>query len=887
MTAGTSKPSSSSFSGDFAPGEILIGRYRVIALVGEGGMGQVYLADDLVLGQPVALKFLPAHLAEREGGLERFRAEVRHAREVTHPNVARVHDIGEVGGRHFLTMEFVDGEDLASLIKRIGRLPREKAAEIAQQICSGLAEAHRKGVLHRDLKPANVMLDGEGRVKLTDFGLAVTAASGGDDGGLAGTPAYMAPEQLAGLPASERSEVYSLGLVLYELYTGRRALRGRTLDELRREHEQGPPSSASSVFSDIDPLVESMLARCLQRDPKERPASVREVARGLPGGDPLAAALAQGHTPAPELVAAADAGGALSPRAGLALAVGFVVLFVALALARTWYLDREGYAIDKAPAVLDERARELVAELTGREAPSFAVSWYAVDYELVTGSHPANGSPTLDVQPLMRVARFAPEPFRPHGVALAMDDPDLASGGVDMCQDTHGRLVSWTWRPDVLPGDDAPAAVDWARLFTLAGVDPSAVESVEPDFVPRVLADESRAWTLPGGRWRLQGAAYGGRPVQFDIIRVGEGHSDASGGRSAEGRSNARDEGGAADSSDAPDEVAADGADARGEGDAEDRSDDRGSGSKDHRVGWMPTTRDGSDIVFFGLLAAAVVVAWRNVRSKRGYLAGALGLAGFEAAVHILAVLTYPVPTDPIGFVASLNQGLAIALHTALRVFVFFLALEPFARRRWPGALISWTRLLQGRVRDPSVAREVLVGLFTGQAVPALVIGIGMVLDVAGVKELDGFFGPNSDRTLEGPLQAACHLVHGLGDAIMLVGTGLFVLVALRALVRLPWLGNGLWVLLLGGLMTGGRFDDVMAVVGTTAILLVFLTLLTRFGFVAVVAFWFMLNVTGGLPATLRPGDPAFGTGVFCLLVFAGLVTWACRTAVGPRSAFA
>ena len=114
MSPARKSPCSSSFGGDFAPGEVLIGRYRVIVLVGEGGMGQVYLADDLVLGQPVALKFLPAHLAEREGGLEGFGAEVRHAREVTHPNVARVHDIGEVAGRHFLTMEFVDGEDLAS-----------------------------------------------------------------------------------------------------------------------------------------------------------------------------------------------------------------------------------------------------------------------------------------------------------------------------------------------------------------------------------------------------------------------------------------------------------------------------------------------------------------------------------------------------------------------------------------------------------------------------------------------------------------------------------------------------------------------------------------------------------------------------------------------------
>ncbi len=242
-SASSSRPSSSAeyqSEGRFLPGRLIASRYRIIALLGKGGMGEVYRADDLTLGQPVALKFLPDEAARDQGLLERFKNEVRIARRVSHPNVCRVYDVGDMEGHTFFTMEYVDGEDLASLLRRIGRLPEDKALDIARQLCAGLAAAHAKGVLHRDLKPANIMLDGRGQVVVTDFGLAGVAEQIQGNEIRSGTPAYMAPEQLAGKEVSTRSDIYSLGLVLYEVFTGKRAFSEKPAERCGQRQRAKP-----------------------------------------------------------------------------------------------------------------------------------------------------------------------------------------------------------------------------------------------------------------------------------------------------------------------------------------------------------------------------------------------------------------------------------------------------------------------------------------------------------------------------------------------------------------------------------------------------------------------------------------------------------------------
>ena len=251
----------------FAPGYVLAGRYRMVTCLGKGGMGEVWRADDLVLQTPVALKLI--YSADPEGR-RRILNEVRLARQITHPGICRVFDVGESEGEVFYSMEFVHGEDLATLVRRSGRLPSEKVADIGQQLCNGLAAAHAQGILHRDLKPANVLIDADGFVRITDFGIAVTRDVSGPHT-MIGTPGYMAPEQLRpGAPLSERTDIYAVGLILYELLLGRAAV-----DRRSDEHRQPPKPSAS--IDDVDPRLEAAILKAIALDPRDRPASVLEL----------------------------------------------------------------------------------------------------------------------------------------------------------------------------------------------------------------------------------------------------------------------------------------------------------------------------------------------------------------------------------------------------------------------------------------------------------------------------------------------------------------------------------------------------------------------------------------------------------------------------------
>src|SRR5262245_19674141 len=267
--------------GRFAAGQVFADRYRMIARLGKGGMGEVWHADDLVLRTPVALKFIRS---AREGAVAAILNEVRLARKITHPAVCRVFDVGQADGEVFFSMEYVRGEDLASLIKRVGRLPSEKVIDIARQLCGGLAAAHAEGILHRDLKPANLLIDLEGQIRITDFGIAVTRVDPAMHAPV-GTPGYMAPEQLLpGAPLTERTDVYALGLLLYELVVGQHPFS--------RSGTRLQPTRPSAVVPHVDPRLETVIVDALSPDPDARPASAAAFAARLPTDATFSAASA-------------------------------------------------------------------------------------------------------------------------------------------------------------------------------------------------------------------------------------------------------------------------------------------------------------------------------------------------------------------------------------------------------------------------------------------------------------------------------------------------------------------------------------------------------------------------------------------------------------------
>jgi hypothetical protein len=246
-------------------------RYEMLAEAGHGSMGNVYKARDRETGETVALKLLKPEIASDQAMMERFKNELLYARKITHKNVCRVYEFNRVGGVAYTSMEFVEGESLRSALNRFGAFSRKKATDLALQICSGLKEAHAQGIVHRDLKPENVMIDGSGNLKLMDFGIArsmeaVTRLTGA----MMGTPAYMAPEQVSGSPVDYRTDIYSLGLMLYEMFTGKPAFRAENAIAVALKQMREEPPRPSEIEPSIPLPVEGAILKCLEKSPEKR-----------------------------------------------------------------------------------------------------------------------------------------------------------------------------------------------------------------------------------------------------------------------------------------------------------------------------------------------------------------------------------------------------------------------------------------------------------------------------------------------------------------------------------------------------------------------------------------------------------------------------------------
>jgi len=825
--------------GRFLPGRLIVGRYRIIALLGRGGMGEVYRADDLTLGQAVAMKFLPDEATRDEGLLERFRNEVRIARRVSHPNVCRVYDVGDVDGQTFFTMEYVDGEDLASLLRRIGRLPQDKALEIARQLCAGLSAAHSKGVLHRDLKPANIMLDGRGQVVITDFGLAGLADNIRGPEVRSGTPAYMAPEQIAGKEVSQRSDIYALGLVLYEVFTGKRAFAEKPAGVLHA-HSDRTPSPPSSVVKDLDPIIEKVILRCLETEPSARPANVLAVAAALPGGDPLAAALAAGETPSPQVVAAAGETAGLRP--GIAVAC-LVAVLIGMGLG-TYLTVRYG-ALEKIhpeqpPEVLAQRARQILEQVGYPQKPADRAFGFDYDTNLRDFLEKEKAAPNWDEvmagRPTMLEFwyRQSPKLMAAHeyrdfllvpGIIAEEDPPTTLSGMINLKIDAKGRLIYLQAIPPQKESATAQTTTpDWRPLFAAAELEESKLQTSSPEWTPLGAADARAAWTglWPGStrRLRVEAAAWHGKPVFFAMI---------------------------------------------------------GEWNKPWRMVAPETTDDKKSrlsqiigvLLLTALLAAGGWLARRNYRQGRADLDGALRLAAVMFVLEILLWLSrsHFVPgLETFGFMLwAISSGLSWGCI----MWMLYLAVEPWIRRRWPHAIISWSRLLSGQLRDPLVGRDILLGVTFG------VLWI-LIFEFTYIPLAHMGAAPqlNSTAYLLGGRQAFGQWLMQVPSSIVGTLQFFFLLLGLKVLLRNDWLAAIAFV----GLFVGLRsLQSTHLAVDLPALILVYgvlVLIVFRFGLVPLACAAFTVDMLSGVPFTADFSAWYMGTTLLALLSVVALAGW-------------
>lgn len=839
----------------FPPGTVLSDRYRVVAKLGHGGMGEIYRADDLVLGEPVALKFLHQSVAASK---EMLLNELKLARQVSHPNVCRLFDVGEVDGRLFLSMEYVDGEDLAALLQRIGRLPADRATMLARQLFSGLAAAHAKGVLHCDLKPANIMIDGRGNARITDFGIARLEAPIEESGILAaGTPAYMAPEQLVGQAATAKSDVYSLGLVLFEMTTGVHPFADRSRQRMIEAHLKRHAPPPSTLAPDIDPALERIIQQSLEKEPRDRPGSALAVAAALSTGDPLELALSIGETPPPELLAQARSSDALQPRQALLWcgAIAFLLLMMAVTAESARRFREAGLRLP--PEVMAEKAREILGGLgwpheADHEAFGFLQAQEAGAHRIeVAGLDPAAGA---DATPpgLAQVLfwyRRSSEALIPSDLAsLVFDgvrtgpyDPPTALHAGDALVLLHpaGWLDHLEMRPQRLP-DEVPQlgkSTDYGPLLEAAGLDPTRFTLEKTLIMPPFFADDGAfldgtVAALPQLPFEIRAAGFQGRPVYFRLSpQLPETDTSAP-----------------------------------------------------FWSAYLDDFYDFYDLIYiFGALGA-IPLARFNLRRGRGDRRGAWRLAIFMFGLKVAIFLFDGI------FVLDLRTQWAIvnlqvgqALLEAALAWVFYLALEPYVRRIWPHTLISWTRLLAGRLQDPLLARHVLIGISFGafwmvvaHLDPLLPAWLGLA------HKLD----PVSAVPFNSALSAGVALATTATEVQLAVYNSVYsllLLVLLRFVCRRAGIATGVYIALLSVLYSHLGAHPLISLF-TIGFLLAAgeAWLLVRHGLVSLTVATFTFGLLSHFPITLDRGAWYASAGYFAIFLLSVATAWAAHQSLDP-----
>ena len=686
-------------------------------------------------------------------------------------------------------------------------MSNEKGLQIARQLCMGLEAAHQQGVLHRDLKPANVMVDGQGNVRIADFGLATVAKGDDEPGSLVGTPAYMAPEQLRSGHTSVRSDLYSLGAILFEVFTGKRSANHSESAGLNASSSD----ENSSFPSDIDPRIRDVVYKCLRESPENRPDSAAEVHRLLPATDPIQAALEAGQTPSPTDVASAGGSGVLKPWQAVLLFAAAVVGLWSLML-----LDRETPKAFAEPPIRLQVQAESILQAAGLETlpGRFTAHGYRYDQDLID-------SPVDDRSPIEYWYRTSPESLIPHAttnfgrsqsrVRTLHNPPPLRSGMVSLRLSADGeRLRELMCVPDLELPDrendrlEIPAAT-WEQLFRLAGHRFSDFDTAKPKW-PLPFSGQPYAWTKSQDEKelvRVEAASDGVKVVYFQVIwPQGPGETTRQ------------------------------------------WTVDRGDGQS--TWGWqamayrrMPgetaNTWFFAGTLWYGILSVAFFLAIRNIRRGNCNIRGSVILAIVALITSLIrTALEADYVNDFRNLPLLLDHALNIALINAIGIGVMYAALEPLMRSALPHTMISWSRTLSGQF-DAMVARDMAIGLVLG----IWILCIPFYLEPVPAP---GF----SWIALMGSRQAIAQIVGAVGWTLTICMLSMTFVLILRLTVRKLWIACialfGIWIWM--------AMQMNMQPVIMMSILIVFFILLMRFGLVACMAYEFGIYIVSRLPLT-------------------------------------
>jgi serine/threonine-protein kinase len=649
----------------------------------------------------------------------------------------------------------------------------------------------------------------------------------------------MAPEQLSGGEVTPRSDIYALGLVLYELFTGQRALDGKNLAELIHKREVSGIVAPTAIVKSLDPKIEAAIQRCLNPQPHERPAAAMAVAAALPGGDPLAAALAAGETPSPEMVAAAGQTEALHPAIGLTVVAAVLAGLLICAAAGDRSLLYARVPMQKSLDALEDRARDIMASLGYPITGSDSFRGLSVNFDVV--NHISRSSRALDrwdalnrrAAPVMLFwHRSSPDPLvpaSPNWTPSATDPPLNVVGMTKMELDDTGKLVTFEAVP---PRADSDAATEkpapWPALFSAAGLDINSFHPVAPHIVPRSFATDRAAWegphpALPDAVLHVEAASHRGQAVAFRVTGPGEPIVPATTSPVAQTRA------------------------------------------------WRVTANVARTVIILGTL----LLARKNLSAGRGDRRGAWRLFCFATmaltASWIISAKHYSSPQIEND---RLLEFIAHAIMNTGTIWILYIALEPWVRRYTPSILISWTRVLSGQILDARVGRDLLIGA-----------GVGIVLALINVSFalLPMFLGRAPGQPRATSLQLLLGAPSAVGFILRMIPNnlqnGLFFAVGFgvgRALTGRVWGGTALAAGLLTFFILGETASDPLWIRLGFIIPFVAAMMASLYygGLLSMSVAFFINQILNNAPMTMQPSMPYAPSAIAAMLIVFGLAAF-------------